>query len=350
MNNDINNNNSGTPEFSSAPASTPIDNTPPVNNPIESGTPVADVTPASAPTNNDFSQPVSSPMEQPVAPAAPEAPEVPIAPAPPTSDPALQTVQPGPGPVPPGPMGPGMGPIPGQPAPMAQPGAAQGQPEKKNNKMFIIIVAVLGVAIVAVLILVVSKMFGGEPTPEPSGDTPTTVTPGVDEPSGGTASTTKKDIGGFEFEIPSGYSIQDENDSSVMFANTSKRVLVIVSFLKGYDLEDVKGESTEFVDLLNSKYGADLTVNTPTEKTMGSRNWFVAEGTYQTVQFAAGFANVDGGLVYAELLYESGNQNTAFGDLNTLVDSVTKKTSTFSPGEKDEFKLPDNKVDSSKIQ
>ena len=196
------------------------------------------------------------------------------------------------------------------------------QEPKKNNKMFIIIVAVLAVVIVVVLFLVLGKKNESTPTPTPNPDNgggSQTPTPTADT----------IDFQGYTFVIPDDYSAQEES-GVLLLQKTS--VVVMIDVKTSTDYNTLK---TKMIDGKSSFESQGIVVDNGTEKTIGSRKWYVMNGTL-AYNGSTLLCNVSGtqfqnGSLYIVAYTTASSLDEAYSVVNTFLDSAKKSNSSFAP-------------------
>ncbi len=193
---------------------------------------------------------------------------------------------------------------------------------KKNNTTFIIIVAVLVVAIIgAVLYFVLgNKSETPAPTPTPSQDT--TPAPVVN------ANTYT--VNGYVVTVPEGYNAQVEG--TVLTIAVPGKYYVQLTFAKYANYSDFVGQVDE---LKNTLAAEGVTVTGGGEKSYGGKTWLTADGTMvaegMTLYAGYGVTECTNGVAAVSILTNQSDLNEIFGVLNTIINGATPDTASFAP-------------------
>ena len=209
------------------------------------------------------------------------------------------------------------------------------EPKKKSNVAFIVIIAVLALAIVGIILFLV---FGRGDQPG-GGDTTTTTTTTTQKPTGVVTpgnSTTTIVYNGYTFTVPTGY-VASTEDNMLSFIDSTNKVLFVLNISNfSYDMlvqnaEEVKGQ------LVNQ----GLTVTSYGEKTYGGRKWYVYSGSYQGKNVDDAYTALGSYTVEAAIYNVGGKKTTdqVYGDANSIISSAKNSgTSSFAAS------APDGKI------
>ena len=227
-------------------------------------------------------------------------------------------------------------PAPTEPATPTVAGTAPTETPKKN-KTFLIVAIVLGVAILVVGGILISKNLGSkdvETTTTPTEDT--AVNPVND--NNGVNNSGAYNYKDYQLPLPNGYTAEEDSDNGLILTNIKKVIRAKVVLIPGYTIDDVKNEA----EGLKNELAAQMTILSVNEKTYEGIEWLVfnAQATQngQTYKVIYAFAGAGQFTVSGNIIINQGTstQDNILTDFSKMYNGMTYMgTKSFSADDKE---------------